>query len=270
MQSEVGMAARAIFRASFEHGQLVLPLKLYSAVESSGVHFRLLHATDGVPIKQRMVDPETGDVVPEESYRRAHLVAPEKFVVLSDEERASLEPPASRAIELLRVLPAGTVNHQWYVRPYYLGPDGSHSVLEQYFAFSEALRRGGLELVVRWVMRKREYHGVLRAEQGYLMLHAVRHAGEVIDASVLPHPTGRKLDKQELEMAKKLVEMLSGDFEVEEFQDDYQTRLLEFVDKKSRGAVVRLGKAKQKRDAHESLGPLLSASLKQARSKRVA
>ena len=102
------------------------------------------------------------------------------------------------------------------------------------------------------------------------MLHALRHAGEVVDARVLPHPTGRKLDKQELEMAQKLVEMLSGDFEVEEFQDDYQKRLLDFVAKKSRGAVVKLGKPKQKRDPRESLGPLLSASLKQARRKRVA
>src|SRR6188508_1178720 len=140
------MTARAIFRASFEHGPLVLPLKLYSAVERSGIHFRLLHAADGVPIKQRMVDPETGAVVPQEQYQRAHLALPEKFVVLSEEERASFEPSASRAIELLRVLPAGTVSHQWYVRPYYLGPDGSHGVVEQYFAFSEALGTARLEL----------------------------------------------------------------------------------------------------------------------------
>lgn len=264
------MTARAIYRASFEYGPLVLPLKLYSAVEGSGVHLRLLHASDGVPIKQRMVDPETGEAVPEESYQRAHMVQPEKFVVLSNEERASLEPKASRAIELLRVLPAGTVNHQWYVRPYYLGPDGSHGVLTQYFAFTEALGRGGLELLVRWMMRKREYHGVLRCEQGYLMLHALRHTGEVIDASALPHPTGRKLDQKELEMAKNLVEMLSGDFDADEFHDEYQTRLLEFVDKKARGRMAKLGKPKQKREARESLGPLLSASLKQARRKRVA
>jgi len=264
------MTARAMFRASLELAGLTLPLKFYAAVENSGVHFRLLHADDGVPVKQRLVEPDTGEVVPPEQYQRAFLAKPENFVVLTDEDRAALEPPASRAIQTLRVLPAGTVNHQWYVRPYYLGPDGGPGVAEQYFVLVEALGQGQLEVLVEWVMRKREYFGVLRAEQGYLMLHALRHSGEVIDASALPHPTGRQLDTKELEMAGKLVEMLSDDFGPEEFEDAYQARLLDFVQKKARGKVAKLGKPKRKREASDALGELLSASLKQARSKRVA
>ncbi|HEU5075126.1 MAG TPA: Ku protein [Polyangiaceae bacterium] len=264
------MTARAMFRASLELGALTLPLKFYAAVESTGVHFRLLHVEDGVPVKQRLVDPETGDVVPPEEYQRGFLAKPENFVVLTDEDRAALEPASSRAIETLRVLPEGTINHQWYVRPYYLGPDGGQAVTEQYFVLVEALSQAHLEVLVEWVMRKREYFGVLRAEGGYLMVHALRHAGEVIDQSALPHPTGRQLDKKELEMAGKLVEMLSGDFDPQEFEDAYQTRLLDFVEKKARGNVTKLGKPKRKREADESLGQLLSASLKQARSKRVA
>ncbi|HEY6725501.1 MAG TPA: Ku protein [Polyangiaceae bacterium] len=264
------MTARAMFRASLELGQLTLPLKFYAAVEGTGVHFRLLHGEDGVPVKQRLVHPDTGEVVPPEQYQRAFLAKAENFVVLTDQDRAALEPAGSRAIETLRVLPAGTVNHQWYVRPYYLGPDGGQAVAEQYFVLVEALHEARLEVLVEWVMRKREYFGVLRAEQGYLMLHALRHAGEVIDANALPHPTGRQLDKKELEMAGKLVEMLSDDFDPEEFEDAYQARLVEFVEQKARGKVAKLGKPKRKRETGDGLGQLLSASLKQARSKRVA
>lgn len=265
------MTARAMFRASLELGGLTLPLKFYAAVESSGgVHFRLLHAEDGVPVKQRLVDPDTGDVVPPEQYQRAFLAEAENFVVLTDEDRVALEPKGSRSIETLRVLSEGSINHQWYVRPYYLGPDGGQGITDRYFVLVEALSQSHLEVLVEWVMRKREYFGVLRAEAGYLMLHALRHAGEVIDASALPHPTGRKLDKKELEMAGKLVEMLSDDFDAEEFEDAYQARLLEFVEKKARGQVSKLGKPTRKREATDSLGQLLSASLKQARSKRVA
>lgn len=264
------MTARAMFRASLELTGLTLPLKFYAAVESTGVHFRLLHAADGVPVKQRLVHPDTGEVVPPDQYQRAFLAKPENFVVLTDEDRAALEPSGSRTLETLRVLPAGTVNHQWYVRPYYLGPDGGQAVSELYFVLVEALNQAHLEVLIQWVMRKREYFGVLRAERGYLMLHALRHAGEVIDSSALPHPTGRQLDKKELEMAGKLVEMLSDDFDPEEFEDAYQARLVDFIEKKARGKVAKLGKPKRKREASDSLGQLLSASLKQARSKRVA
>lgn len=264
------MTARAMFRASLELGRLTLPLKFYAAVEGSGVHFRLLHAEDGTPLKQRLVHPETGEVVPPDQYQRAFLAKPENFVVLTDEDRAALEPEGSRSITTLRVLPAGTVNHQWYVRPYYLGPDGGRGVAEQYFVLAAALNQAELEVLVEWVMRKREYFGVLRAEGEYLMLHALRHEGEVVDAGALPHPTGRQLDKKELEMAGKLVEMLSDDFDPQAFEDAYQSRLLDFVEKKASGKVTKLGKPKRKREASDSLGQLLSASLKQARSKRVA
>jgi DNA end-binding protein Ku len=264
------MTARAMFRASLDLAELDLPLKFYAAVDSSGVHFRLLHAADGVPVKQRLVDPDTGDVVPPAQLQRAFLAKSDNFVVFTDADRAALDPEASRAIEVLKVFPRATINHQWYVRPYYLGPDGGPRVAEEYFALAAALEQAELELLVQWVMRKREYFGVLRAEAGYLMLHALRHTGEVIDASALPHPTGRKLDKKELQMAEKLVAMLSGDFDPAEFEDAYAAKLLEFVEKKAHGRVVKLEGPKHKRERSDSLGQLLSASLKHLGNKRVA
>ena len=59
------MAARAIWKGVLLIGGERVPVKLYSAVEDRGVHFRLLHEKDLVPVKQQMVNPEMGEAIEE-------------------------------------------------------------------------------------------------------------------------------------------------------------------------------------------------------------
>ena len=97
---------------------------------------------------------------------------------------------------------AGEITHLWYDRPYFLGPDDSEG---DYFALAAALREKEVDGVARWVMRKKEYAGALRADGDYLVLITLRHASEVTPASELTPPGGRDLEKREVEMAKRLV-----------------------------------------------------------------
>jgi DNA end-binding protein Ku len=98
--------------------------------------------------------------------------------MLDDDELAELEPEASRDIEITSFVAADAITHQWYDRPYFLGPDGAD---ENYFALAAALEEGR-QGVARWVMRNKEYVGALRAERWHLMLMTLRHAGEVVPA----------------------------------------------------------------------------------------
>ncbi|HUH12073.1 MAG TPA: Ku protein [Longimicrobiales bacterium] len=115
--------ARAIWKAKIRFGGVEVPVKLYSAVRDRGVHFRLLHRKDRVPVKQRMVDPESGEVVAYEDIRRGYETGQGTFVILDEEELAQAEPEPSREIEITRFVPPEQINHQWYERPYFLGPD---------------------------------------------------------------------------------------------------------------------------------------------------
>ena len=67
------MAARTMWKGVIKIGRVSVPVKLYSAIEEQDVHFRLLHAKDKEPVKQQMVNPETGDVVPSDKIRKAYL-----------------------------------------------------------------------------------------------------------------------------------------------------------------------------------------------------
>jgi DNA end-binding protein Ku len=123
--------ARAMWVASLRLGEDELPVKLYAAVQEQSVHFRLLHATDHVPVAQRMIDPESGREVDREQMQRALEIEKGVFVVLTPEELAGAEPERSRTIEITRFVPREAVDATWYRRPYLLGPNGREA---DYFA----------------------------------------------------------------------------------------------------------------------------------------
>lgn len=251
------MVARAMWKGRIRFGSADVPVKLYSAVQDRAVHFRLLDAKNKEPVKQQMVDPSTGDVVESSEIRRAFPADDGRLVVLDEEELAELEPEQSRDIEITRFVPAETITHEWYDRPYYLGPDGSES---EYFALVEALEKQNREGVARWVMRKKEYVGALRAEDGYLVLITLRHAGEVVPASSLRAPSGRDLDERELRMAKQLIAAMEDDFDIAAYRDEYRDRVLDLVEAKAAGKVVKFPKAPA-RPKEKSLADVLERSL---------
>jgi DNA end-binding protein Ku len=136
-----------------------------------------------------------------------------------------------------------------------------------YFAFAEALQRAGREGVARWVMRKRSYVGALRVEDGYLMLVALRHASEVVDASELPSPAGPPPSAKEVAMAEQLVAMLEDEYDPSAFRDEYRERLLALIASKNSGKVYRFERPAPKRRT-EDLTRALAASLTKMKNER--
>lgn len=252
------MAARAMWKGVVKIGSHELPVKLYSAVQDRSVRFRLLDKKDKFPVRQQMVNSETGDAVEPAEIQKAFPVDRNTLVVLDDEDLQSIEPEPSRDIEVTRFVDPEEIDHRWYERAYYLGPDRNS---EEYFALAEALENTGKEGVARWVMRNKPYVGALRADDGYLMLIALRSADEVVAAEDLSPPQGRKLDKRELDMAEQLIEAFSGELDLSEFRDTYRDRVKELVETKASGGKVKLKKFKPRVDKDESLEDTLAASL---------
>lgn len=258
------MSARAIWAGSLTLGSETVPVKLYSAVQDQGVHFHLLEKKTQERVKQHMVNPETNKEVPPAEIRKGYEVQPGRFVVIDSEELQELEPKESREIRISRFLPEASVVHQWYERPYYLGPDGDDPA---YFAFAEALGNTKREGLAHWVMRKKEYNGALRARDGYLVLITLRHAEEVVTAQDIPAVTGRAPDAREIQMAEQLVSVLADDFRPEDFRDEYRERVRELIATKAKGQKPKL-QVIPKKKAAASLLDMLSASLNTAKQRQ--
>ena len=255
------MAARAMWKGVIRLGEEKIPVKLYSGIEDQSVHFRLLHEKDEVPVKQELVNSRTDEVVPFENSRRAYITDEGDMVIFEPDELEELEPEASRDIELLGFLPPEEIDHRWYLRPYYLGPDGSE---DAYSALIQALETSGLEGLARWTMRNKEYVGALRLHQGYPMLVTLRYDAQVVPIESLEAPAGPNLDEKELAMAGQLIGMLEAEFEPEQYHDEYRARVMEMVETKAKGGKVKT-KRPRKETRYEDLSGALRASLEKER-----
>ena len=258
------MAARSMWNGTLRCGELAVPVKLHAAVEDKTIRFHLLHDRDKQRVRQKMIDPKKHKEVPDDEIRRGYEVEPGVFVILEDDDLAKLDPEPSKDIEITRFVPVATSRFPWYERPYYLSPQDDGGA---YFALAEALSQTGREGIARWVMRKQHYAGALRSEGGYLMLVAMRHAGEVIDTAALPAPEGPALTPKELKMADQLVAMLEDEYDPAAFRDDYRKRLAELIDAKSHGKLFRFERAAPKRSS-DTLEHALTASLAKLRKEK--
>ena len=256
------MAARAIWKAVIHCGKLQVPVKLYSAIEDRNIRFRVLSREDTQPVRQAMVNPESGEIVPHAEARRAYVADNGDRTILEKSELAALEPEPSRDIRMVAFLPSEQIDHRWYDRPYYLGPDGNSAA---YFAFTEAMESSALEGLARWVMRGKAYIGALRLHQGYPVLMSLRHASEVVAVESLQAPGGGALNPKELDMARQLIGMLAAELDLSEYRDAYRERVLNLVETKAKGGRRPKPVKTSVKKTSDDLGRALQASLKAVR-----
>ena len=253
------MAARAIWKGVVRFSEVFVPVKLYSAALDHTIHFNLLHDQDLTQVRQKMVDPRSGEEVELADRRTGFQVEPGRFVLISPEELAELEPAATRDIQIERFVPEGSLDPRWYERPYHLGPDKSE---DSYFALAHALERRKAIGIARWVMRKRDYAGALRVRDGRLMLISLRNAGELVSVEGLELPEGRAAEPRELKMAEQLVAALEDAFDPTDYQDEYRERVLELIETKLEGGELEFPEELEDPSrSRKSLVDLLEASI---------
>lgn len=257
------MAVRAMWKGVIHFDAIRVPVKLYGAIEDRNVHFRLLHRQDLEPVHQHLVNPETDEVVPYENTGRAYVTESGDRVLLNQSELEALEPEPSRDIEILSFLPLKAIDHRWYDRPYYLGPDEDGA---EFSALADALEEMQVEGLARWVMRNKSYVGALQLYQGYPMLMSLHHAEEVIPVEALKAPEGPPLDQRELGLARQLIEMLESEFQPQEYHDEFRDRVFEMLAAKAQGKQARK-RAPKPREPSMDIGDALETSIQQARKR---
>lgn len=255
------MSIRAMWKGVIRFGSIRVPVKLYGAVEDRNVHFRLLHRQDMEPVHQHLVNAETDEIVPYEETRRAYITEAGDRVLLDKAELDALEPQPSRDIEIISFLPAHALDHRWYDRPYYLGPDEDGAAFS---ALADALEEMQMEGIARWVMRNKSHVGALQLYQGCPMLMSLHHAEEVVPVEALKPPEGPPLDKRELGLAHQLIGMLESEFQPQEYHDEFREHVLEMLAAKALGKQVKKHVPKPREPALD-VGQALEASLRQVR-----
>lgn len=230
---------RAIWSGAISFGLITVPVRLYSAVSRKSVRFNQLDQRTGSRIKRKWVSALDGEEVPNDELVRGYEITSGNYVTVTDEELRSLDPEASRSIDIVEFVDLADVDPLAYDNAYYLEPD--ELAVKAYKVLLMALEQAGKVAVARIVMRQKEYLAVVRPTENALVLSTMVYADEVnpvegIDG--LEKVASIEVSDAEIAMAETLISALEADYEPEKYTDGYRERVLELIQKKSDGEEI--------------------------------
>lgn len=230
------MAARSIASLSLSFGLVNIPVKLYSATESSAtVRFNLL-ANDGSRLKQQYVSDRDGKVVERSEMVKGYEFEKDHFVMFEPEELKALEEAASHEIEIVAFVPEQSVDPIYYDKAYFLAPDKRGA--KSYALLMRAMQTSRRCALARWRWKAKQYVVQVRPAADGLVLQQLLYAEEVRSMKELNIEQAEVSDA-ELKLALQLIEQIAQDsYDAAEFKDEERARVLAAIDRKIAGKQV--------------------------------
>jgi DNA end-binding protein Ku len=227
-----------MWRGAISFGMVAIPVRMYLATESKSVSFRLLCPTCHHPIRnKRWCENEQKEVGWNEVVR-GFEVAKDEFVVMDDKDLDELPLPTSHTIDIVEFVPDAEIEAGVYIKgAYYLEPESVG--VKPYYLLKAALEETGKVAIGKLALRDREHLCRIALHDKGILLNTLHWPDEIRDAGELSLPE-EKVDirKQELAMAKMLVENLSASFDPTRYSDAYREAVMEVVNAKVENRAV--------------------------------
>jgi DNA end-binding protein Ku len=234
--SKGSLVPRPLWNGSISFGLVNVPVRLFRAQAPQDVRFHQLHAKDGVRIQQKRVCPADGEEVAYEDIVKGYEIAPEQYVIIEPDDLASLDPKVTHTIDIEDFVDLDEIDPLYYDHGYYITPQDRAE--KAYGLLVRAMEETNKVGIARFVMRTKEYLCAVRVREGALVLSTMLFADEVVGTEELELGEVDEPTKKELAMAKQLIESLSGDFQPEQYKDEYREKVLEMIEEKAKGNEI--------------------------------
>lgn len=256
---------KPIWTGAIGFGLVNIPVKIYSATQSSSLDLDMLDKKDHSNINFKRVNQTTGKEVVWSNIVKGYKMPNDEYVVLEpkDFERASAKK--TKTIEITEFVDEKEIESVYYESPYYLEPDKSGE--RAYALLREALNKTKKVGIATFVMRSKETLAILKANEKVIILNRIRFEEEIRDASELALPAKAQIKANELKMAVSLIEQLSGKFDISKYKDTYSEELMKVIKAKAKGVKVKEPKLKIVHGKTKDLMDQLKASLNTKRKK---
>ncbi|QQO12533.1 Ku protein [Bradyrhizobium diazoefficiens] len=234
------MAPRANWKGFLRLSLVTCPVALYPATsESEKISFNQLNRQTGHRIKYLKVDADTGDEVPNEDIVKGYEVEKGQYIEVTKEELEEVALESTRTIEIDEFVDRSDIDPRYLIRPYYLRPDGKVGH-DAFAVMRETIREMDKVAIGRLVLTSREHIIALEPRDKGLIGTLLRYPYEVRDpAEYFDEIQDVKVTKDMLELAKHIVNQKAGRFEPDKFEDHYETALVDLINQKRAGKVIR-------------------------------
>lgn len=256
---------RAIWNGAIGFGLVNIPIKLYSATDSSTLDLDMLDKKDLSNIKFKRVNEKTGKEVVWENIVKGYKIE-DKYIVLNDEDFAAVSPEKSKILSISQFVKEAEIDPAFFETPYFLEPQKNGEAA--YKLLLKSLIKTKMAGIGSFILREREILCLIRPYDGkLLMVNRMRYPEELRNYKDLKIPAGKTPKPDELKMAEQLIKSLASDFDPTKYKDTYNADLLKIIKQKAKGKKVRLTSLKEPEGKTTDLMAMLKASLEYKKKK---
>ncbi|WP_339470023.1 non-homologous end joining protein Ku [Pseudomonas sp. EL_65y_Pfl1_R83] len=230
---------RAIWKGAISFGLVHIPVSLVSATSSQGVDFDWLDKRSMDPVGYKRINKTTGKEVTKENIVKGVAFEKGRYVVLSEEEIRSVHPKSTQTIEIIAFVASDQIPLQNIDTPYFLAPDKRGGKV--YALLRETLKKTNKVALANVVLHTKQHLAALMPLDSALILVMLRWPAEVRsldDLELGSDVTKPTLAKGELDMAKRLVEDMSADWQPDDYRDSFQEKIMALVAKKAKAGKI--------------------------------
>ncbi|MGB8170264.1 MAG: Ku protein [Chthoniobacteraceae bacterium] len=221
---------RPIWKGAISFGLVNIPITLYPATRREELRFHFLRKGDLSPINNKRVAEADGKEVAWDDIVRGYQYEKGKFVVFSDDDFSRVDVEATQTVDIQEFVEVDEINPMFFSKPYYMEPGKGGD--KAYALLREVLRGTKRVGIAKVVIKTREHLAAVKAQGDALVLELMHFSGEIIDSDELHVPGETKIGKKETDMAKQLVESMTGKWEPAKYKDEYKEALMEVIEEK--------------------------------------
>jgi DNA end-binding protein Ku len=229
---------RPVWTGGISFGLIFIPVNLYTAVSSVQIDLDLLSKKDLNPIRYARIDKVTGKEVAWKDVVKGFEFKKGDYVVLDDADFEKVALHRSNTIEITSFVDKDQIDPIYYEKPYYLEPD--KGAVKTYRILLEALKKSNKVGIAEFTFKNREHICSISAEGNILQLNQMRYESELRDTKELKIPGRVEVKEKEMDLAIKLIDAMTEEFEPKDYSDDYVDALMKVIKAKKSKKTVRV------------------------------
>lgn len=229
---------RAIWKGHIQFSLVNIPIRIYNAIDNGQtISFNLLSKEGHNPVSYEKKDKVTGQPLKSEEIVKGYQYEPGQYVIVEEEDLAKVKLKSTRVIEIEGFVKNEEVHPTLYESPYFVGPDGDVAA-KTYGLLMHTLKESGKIGVGKVVLRDRETPVLITPHEGGILMYRLRFPSEVRAMREVPQLLEVKADKDQLKLAKTLVDSMTTKFANIEMKDHYYDALKAIIDAKIAGKEI--------------------------------
>ena len=249
---------RSIWKGSIGFGLVSIPVKLYSAVQTSSLDLDMLDSRDHAHIKFQRVNENTKKEVPYDKIVKGYKYD-DDYVIVEDADFEAAAPEKSKVIEIENFVDITSVNPMFYETSYYTEPETKNN--KAYALLLAALKQSGKAGLARFVLRSTESMCIVHPVDNAIVVTRIRFEQQIRDQGELKLDDKVEVSKKELDMGLALINQYAEDLDLSKYKDEYHTELLKLIEAKAKGKRPTIKKLKPKAAKGDDLYDQLMNSL---------